>query len=223
MKTALYARVSTDDKGQDAEMQLRELRTYCERSNFEVFSEYVDQASGSGRAERPNFDKMMEDARLKRFDMLLVWKFDRFSREGSFAAINYIKLLGDYGVIFRSLTEPFLDTSGFGKEVLIPLMAWMAKQESIKISERVTSGLAKRKAEGKALGRANLMSLEMRSQLTQQILDEHARGKSIRAIHATYRTKSGKVRRASIGFVHMTIKKFQEGKDLIKPSISETS
>ena len=79
MRVALYARVSTSDKGQDPELQLSELREYASRRQMEVSAEYVDRCSGS-RESRPALNQLLADARRRRFDALLVWKIDRLGR-----------------------------------------------------------------------------------------------------------------------------------------------
>jgi DNA invertase Pin-like site-specific DNA recombinase len=80
MKIALYARVSTSDKGQDPEMQLRELREYCERRNWTIASEYVDIGFSGSKDSRPQLNKLMTGAKKRRFDAVLVWKLDRSGR-----------------------------------------------------------------------------------------------------------------------------------------------
>ncbi len=89
MKVALYARVSTRDKGQTNENQLRELRAFAERLGYTVYNEYCDQESGSS-AERPNFQQLFLDAHQRRFDVVLFWSLDRFSREGALPTLQYL-------------------------------------------------------------------------------------------------------------------------------------
>ena len=82
MKVAIYARVSTANNGQDPTMQTRELREYCERRGWTVASdgEYVDLGISGAKEKRPEPDRLMADARRRRFDCVVVWKFDRFAR-----------------------------------------------------------------------------------------------------------------------------------------------
>ena len=80
MRIALYARVSTADKGQDPEMQLRELREYCERRKWTIASEYVDIGVSGSKDSRPQLNKLMAGAKQRQFDAVLVWKLDRFGR-----------------------------------------------------------------------------------------------------------------------------------------------
>src|SRR5215467_10075954 len=106
MKVALYARVSTADKGQDPQMQLRELREYCERRQWTVKSEYVDIGVSGSKDSRPELNKLMADAKQRRFDAILVWKLDRFGR----SLKHLVSALGEFealGVAFVSLRDSF--------------------------------------------------------------------------------------------------------------------
>src|SRR5271157_4046750 len=83
MRTAIYARVSTSNAGQSPEMQLRELREYCKRRNLSVAGEYVDVGISGAKEKRPELDRLTADAHRRRFDAVVVWKFDRFARSVS--------------------------------------------------------------------------------------------------------------------------------------------
>jgi DNA invertase Pin-like site-specific DNA recombinase len=155
MKVALYGRVSTTDRGQDAENQLAELRQFTASQGWQVVEPvYEDHVSGTkGREKRPAFDRMLNDAAKRRFDILLVWSADRLSRQGPYETLDVVKKLSAYGVRFRSLQQPFLDTTnGFG-EVLLALFGWLASEERRLISERTKAGLKRAVTQGKALGR----------------------------------------------------------------------
>lgn len=152
MKVAIYARVSTEDKGQDVENQLVQLREFCKARDYGVYKEYKENITGTGKKVRPQFEEMMEDARTKRFDAVLVWAYDRFSR-GGLKDIKYILALNEWGIKFISYQEQFLDTTNPLSEMLIPIFAWIAKEEAKKISERTKAGLERAKREGKSLGR----------------------------------------------------------------------
>jgi DNA invertase Pin-like site-specific DNA recombinase len=152
MKVALYGRVSKDDGKQDTENQLHELREFCQRSNWDIAHEYVDKASGK-TAERPQFQKMFADASKKRFDLVLFWALDRFSREGVLETLNHLQRLSACGVNWRSYQESYLDSCGPFKDVVVSLMATLAKQERLRISERTKAGLQRARRAGKTLGR----------------------------------------------------------------------
>jgi len=106
MRTALYARVSTTD--QTCEMQLRELREYAARRGWEIASEYVDTGWSGAKASRPELDRLMQDARARRFDAVLVWKLDRWGRSVA-DSIRSIQELVSLGVRFLAVTQN-LDT-----------------------------------------------------------------------------------------------------------------
>src|SRR3954453_15390269 len=149
---AIYGRVSTDDGRQDAANQLIELREFAERSGWDIVHEYVDKASGK-TADRPQFKRMFDDAAKRRFDLVLFWALDRLSREGASETLNHLNKLTAYGVDWRSYQEAYLDSCGPFKDVVISLMATLAKQERLRISERTKAGLKRAKREGKTLGR----------------------------------------------------------------------
>src|SRR5260370_14596315 len=151
MRIALYARVSTNDKGQDPEMQLRELREYVERRGFDLAGEYVDAGISGAKDSRPELNRLMADAHKRRFDAVCVWKFDRFARSVShlLRALETFKALG---IAFVSLSEQMDTTTPAGKMVFTVLGA-VAELERSLIAERVRAGLRNAKAKGNHLGR----------------------------------------------------------------------
>lgn len=142
MNAAIYARVSTKDKGQTNENQLRELRAFAERLGYTVYNEYCDQESG-GSAERPQFQKLFADAYQRRFDVVLFWSLDRFSREGVTETLNHLQRLTAVGVQFKSFTEQYLDSTGVFRDAIIGFLAAIAKQERVRFSERIKAGQAR--------------------------------------------------------------------------------
>ena len=151
MKVAIYARVSTNNGSQDAENQLEELRSWAKRLDCEIVNEYVDEASGS-RSDRKALTQLLEDARKRRFDCLLIWALDRLSREGIGRLTSYLEQLKTYGVRVMSYQEPWLDTSGPVADLLVAIFGWVAKQERERISERIKAAL-QRVRKTKKLGR----------------------------------------------------------------------
>ena len=110
-RVAIYARVSTDDKGQDPENQLRQLRAWCGRMGYPVVREYVEHENGGKGVEyRKQLGAMFEGAARREFDLMLVWSLDRFSREGMAATVAHLQRLASHGVAFRSFTEEHLST-----------------------------------------------------------------------------------------------------------------
>ena len=82
-RVALYARVSTLNHQQDPETQLRDLRSFCAYRGFEIVREYVDAGVSGAKESRPALNELVADARKRRFDAVLVWRFDRFARSTS--------------------------------------------------------------------------------------------------------------------------------------------
>jgi len=180
MQIAIYARVSTKD--QSAENQLIELRRFCTSHAYEIVDEYVDVVSGSkAEADRPNFKRMMNDAYQHRFEMLLFWSLDRFSREGTVKSIHYLDQLESYGVTFRSLTEQYIDSSGMFKHVIISLLSTLAKQEKVRHLERVNAGIARAKVKGTKSGQP-FGRPELDEKLRRRILALKLQNASDRAI-----------------------------------------
>jgi DNA invertase Pin-like site-specific DNA recombinase len=153
MKVAIYARVSTDDKGQDPLNQLLELREFALRQGWTVVREYTDEATAKN-GERTGFKQMWADVAKHGFDLLLFWSLDRLTREGTYKTLTYLRRLSDAGVKFKSYTEQYIDSLGgvFG-EAIIGVLAAVAAQERIQISERTKAGLARTRAQGTRLGR----------------------------------------------------------------------
>jgi DNA invertase Pin-like site-specific DNA recombinase len=177
MRVAVYARVSKDDGSQDTENQLHELREFCQRSNWKIVAEYVDRASGKS-ADRTQFKRMFEDASKRKFDLVLFWALDRFTREGVLETLNHLQRLNTWGVNWRSYTEAYFDSCGPFKDVVVSLMATLAKLERQKISERTKSGLQRAKRAGKTLGRPRVEVNRSHLQALQ------AEGMSLRQIAA---------------------------------------
>src|SRR5918995_3857891 len=155
-RVAIYLRVSKDDGSQETDNQLFQLREFCERwEGHELVAEYADWESGTrGRRERKDFDRMFADAARRRFDVLLFWALDRFSREGIRKTIAYLERLGACGVACKSYTEPFLDTDNeLIAHIVLGVTSYYAQQEALRISDRTKAGLERARRSGKVLGR----------------------------------------------------------------------
>lgn len=148
VKAAIYARVSSED--QSYEMQLVEVREYAGRMGWEIV-EYVEKMSAVKK--RPALDQLMNDARLKKVDIVLVWKLDRFGRSlGNL--INNILLLDSYGVRFIAVTQGIdTDTKNPAARLMIHVLGAVAEFERSIIIDRVRSGMAEAKRQGKHCGR----------------------------------------------------------------------
>jgi DNA invertase Pin-like site-specific DNA recombinase len=116
--------------------------TRDERLGYNVYNEYCDQESG-GTAERPQFQKLFADAHQRRFDVVLFWSLDRFSREGVGETLNHLQRLNAAGVSFKSFAEQYLDSTGLFKDAIIAILAAIAKQERVRFSERIKAGQAR--------------------------------------------------------------------------------
>jgi len=148
-KVALYARVSTSD--QNAESQLRDLRAHAERRGWEVVDEYVDQGISGTRQKRPALDRLMGDARRRKFDVVAVWRFDRFARSTKHL-VNALDEFRHLGISFVSYQEN-LDLGSPMGEAMFTIIAAIAKLERDIIADRVRSGMRRAKAQGKHVGR----------------------------------------------------------------------
>ena len=151
LNVGIYARVSTDK--QDTGNQLEQLREFAARQGWAIAVEYVDTVTGSGGKARPQFEAMMLAASQRQFDLLLFWKLDRLSREGVRKTPVHLTRLDSYGVAWRSFMEPFFDSCGIMRDVVISIMATLAEQERIAISERTKAGLQRAKRAGRKFGR----------------------------------------------------------------------
>jgi DNA invertase Pin-like site-specific DNA recombinase len=155
MRVALYLRVSKDDGRQDVANQRLQLEEFCSRQGWHVIGEFADRASGK-TGDRPQFRKMLDAASRKEFDALLFWSVDRLSREGTLAVLQYLRQLDSWGIQWRSYTEPYFDAAGPFKDVVLSVVATLAKQERLKIVERTKAGLERARRAGKTLGRPSL-------------------------------------------------------------------
>ena len=148
MHAAIYARVSTRDKGQTNDNQLLELRGFAKRLGYSVYKKYCDHESG-GTAERPQFQQLFLEAHQRRFDVVLFWSLDRFSREGVGETLNHLQRLNVAGLQFKSFTERYLDSTGVFRDALIAILAAIAKQERVRLTERIKAGQARTKKPGR--------------------------------------------------------------------------
>jgi len=173
-RVALYARVSTLDKGQDPETLLLALREYAEQRGFRLVGEYVDHPSG-GRDDRPQYRALLAAARKRLLDVVLVWRYDRFARSTQ-ALANALKEFQHLGVDFISYQEN-IDTTTPQGELIFTVMASLAWFESTRISERVKAGMARAKMQGKPISRPPIPPAEQ-----AQIAELHIQGLSINQI-----------------------------------------
>src|SRR5918912_1474432 len=143
-RTAIYARVPTLD--QDPAMQLRELRAYARHRGLPITEAFIEHVSGATR-ERPELDRLWRAVRARKVDTILVWKFDRFARSTR-QLIDALEEFRHFGIDFISITEQIDTGSPMGKAMFTVISA-IAEFERSLISERVRSGIAKARAQGK--------------------------------------------------------------------------
>ncbi len=177
-RIALYARISTKDKNQDTENQLLQLRQYCaNQPGWTVIDEYIDQKTGR-TADRDAFQRLFQDAYQKKFDLCFFWALDRFSREGAAETLRHLQKLTSYGILWKSYTEPYIDSAGMFSDVIVSLLATVAKQESVRRSERASASYSKLVLQGRTdhLGRKRLVVDR------SKIVEMHACGMTVRAV-----------------------------------------
>src|SRR6266478_3504602 len=188
MKIAIYARVSTKDNGQDTENQLVQLREFAAKQGWQITREYIDCETG-GTSDRAEFQAMFADASRRKFDLVLFWSLDRLSREGVLETLQHLNRLTGCGVGYKSFTEQYLDSCGIFKDAVIGILAVIAKQERVRLSERTKAGLAIARSKGRQIGRPRLQVQPT------DIARLKAQGHSLRAIGRSLGISEGSVRR----------------------------
>ena len=151
-RAAIYVRVSTED--QDAEAQLAQLEALCKARGWAVGRVYRDVESGAD-PNRVALNELMHDTRVGRFGIVVFWAWDRVTRSGIEAAMSIMRSWQAWGVAWESLREPFLSSAADPStaKLLLAIMAWVAEQERLRISDRTKAGLARRRALGIHVGR----------------------------------------------------------------------
>lgn len=191
-RVATYARVSTANNGQDPSLQTRELKEYCERRGWQLAGEYVDVGISGAKEKRPELDRLMADAYKRRFDVVIVWKFDRFARSVShlLRALETFKALG---LEFVSFSEQ-LDTSTPAGKLVFTVLGAVAELERSLIIERVRAGMRNAKAKGKRIGRPPKTHLDQDAR--RSIWEAHKLGGlSLRQLATQFSTSLGTVQR----------------------------
>jgi len=187
MRVGIYARVSTLI-GQSPEMQLAELREYAARRGWEIYGEYVDSGVSGSKESRPELNRLMSDVHLRRFDVVLCWKVDRFGRSLKHL-VNALADLDSYGVAFVSLRDN-LDLSTPSGRLMFQIIGAMAEFERSLIQERVRAGLRNAKLKGKTLGRpTRIISLDEMSRLRKEGASLREIAKIVGVSYVTVRTR----------------------------------
>lgn len=172
MRIAIYARVSTTD--QSCQPQLRDLEAYCQARDFLIVKKYVDEGFSGAKDSRPELNQLMADARKRKFDAILVWRFDRFARSTKHLLLALEEFRG-LGIQFVSYQENLDTTSPLG-QALFTIVAAVAQLERDLIRERINAGIRNARAIGKHIGRP-------RHELTREdVIRFQAEGHSLRKI-----------------------------------------
>jgi len=171
-RVALYARVSTTDQSTDS--QLLDLRRYTQERNWHVFREYTDNGISGTKDSRPALNELMNDAKKRRFDVVLVWRFDRFARSTKHLILA-LEEFKNLGIDFVSYQEN-IDTSSPLGSAIFTIISAVAQLERDIIAERVKAGLRRAKENGKKLGRPTL-SVDV-----EKVLQMRSEGLSLRQI-----------------------------------------
>jgi len=154
-RIAIYARVSTTNHGQDVTVQTRELQQFAEARGWQMVGAYIDDGVSGAKDSRPELNRLMADAHKRCFDVVAVWRFDRFARSVSHL-LRALETFSALGIAFVSLSEQMDTTTPTGKMVFTVLGA-VAELERSLIAERVRAGLRNARAKGKTLGRPRMV------------------------------------------------------------------
>jgi DNA invertase Pin-like site-specific DNA recombinase len=150
LRCAFYVRVSTNNGQQNPEVQLNDMRPFAESRDWQLVGEYVDHCTGS-KESRPELNRLLADARQRKFDVIVVWKLDRFARSLKHLVIALAEF-ESLGVQFVSLKDNLDLTTASGR-LMFQIIGAMAEFERSLIQERVRAGLRNARAKGKRLGR----------------------------------------------------------------------
>ncbi len=150
-RVAIYGRVSTTNHGQDVAVQTRDLEQFSQARDWQLADSYLDVGISGSKDRRPELDRLMRDAHARKFDVVIVWRFDRFARSVSHL-LRALETFNALGIAFVSLSENVDTTTPTGKMIFTVLGA-VAELERSLIVERVKAGLRNARAKGKRLGR----------------------------------------------------------------------
>lgn len=189
-KIAIYARVSTDK--QNVSMQIRELKQYAKKRQWKLFKEYIDSGYSGKTNKRPQFQKMLEDAQKRKFDVLLVWKLDRLSRSMK-DLVSTLDRMGELGIDFVSYQNNMDTTTSTGK-LIFHVLGAVAEFEREIISERIKAGLRNAKSKGKKLGRPSVQKflLDKAKKMRQEGMTYQSIGQKLGVHYSTIIKRTSK-------------------------------
>jgi DNA invertase Pin-like site-specific DNA recombinase len=196
-RAAIYARVSTTNNGQDPLVQTREMKEYCPHRGWKIVDEYVDVGISGTKEKRPELDRLMADAHRRRFDAVVVWRFDRFARSVSHL-LRALETFQTLGIEFVSLSEQ-LDTSTPTGKMVFTVLGAVAELERSLIVERVRAGMRNARAKGKRIGRPPRTELSPEDR--KSIAEEYwVRKVSFRQLASRFDTSIGTVQRCALAY-----------------------
>ena len=146
MKVTIYCRISTTE--QSIENQLPVLEQFCQHRGWQIIDTYYEQGSAWLLGHQPELAKLLKEARLGRYDVVLVWALDRLSRAGALAILRLVDRFKEYRVKVISYQESWTEAPGELAEILYSITGWVARMESQRQSERVKAGLERAKRDG---------------------------------------------------------------------------
>src|ERR1700678_3654805 len=176
-RVAIYARVSTTNHGQDVGLQTRELQQFAEARGWRMVGTYIDDGVSGAKDSRPELNRLMADAHKRCFDVVAVWRFDRFARSVSHL-LRALETFSALGIAFVSLSEQ-MDTSTPAGKMIFTVLGAVAELERSLIAERVRAGLRNARAKGKTLGRPRI------GVAASQVIRLRTEGRTVREIAKT--------------------------------------
>ena len=189
-KVALYARISTDNLGQNVDRQLHEVRKYCERMDYQIVEEYVDEGFARTTRNRPALDLLIKDARQRKFQLVVSDELSRFAGTPNLL-LNLLEELKLWNVSLVSVKEG-IDTSSVMGELVATMLSAISKMELFNLSHRVKSGIAnaRRKTDGSWGRKTNLTE-----QVSANILEKRNLGWGIKKLAKEYSVSPQTVRK----------------------------
>ena len=190
MKVALYCRVSTSTKEQTTENQRLELKSYCDRMNYEIVKIYEDEVSGAkSREKRPAYNELCQDAFLKKFDAIIGWDVSRFGRSMK-EFVSFLSDMDDIGIGVIAVKNG-LDTVSSSGRMMMKLIGVLEEWNREMLIERTNAGLARTVANGTKLGRKSVLTPSIK----RKVIDLKESGLSIRKISDEIGINRGAVQR----------------------------
>lgn len=150
-KAVIYSRVSTNEQSMDNQVPV--LEAWARQRGLELVEVYQEAESAWRNGHQRELARLIDNARKRKFDIVLVWALDRLSREGAAAILNLVNSLGQYGVRVFSYQESWTEAPGPVADLLYAITGWVAKMESERRSERTKAGMERAARQGKQIGR----------------------------------------------------------------------